>query len=156
MPRPPVQLLIALLVVLPVLGTGCGHRAAATPRFVPLTTRNDAGIRLEVLGQKERDSRLVLTIRLVNDGTRLVQIHNPAAGRVAGFALTADNHPAQGADAGSYAARSQAAQIEVLPPGTESQFDISWTFDPRLAHDTLPMAAHRRQSRPGRPRRGRP
>lgn len=118
--------------------SGCGHGRTAPP-FRVLETTGEAGLRLVVIGQEQRPDELLLTVRLDNAGEQPVQVHHAPGDRLQTFALAAAGRAALGADAAAAGhGAAQAAQLQELPPGTEIELRLRWSFSPPLPSTPYP------------------
>jgi hypothetical protein len=144
--RPFVVLAATLVLGLSLVACGGGgsssERAAREGIVLSgVTGTNDAGVKAVARITKERSRTLYITVNIANGGNKTVLFRNPESDRVPGFKVVADGHEAQGADAGHYAStKSLAARLHELAPGAETEFEIKWTWDPPLAHETYPWA----------------
>lgn len=121
----------------PVDGADASASAPASAMAPGASAQNDAGLKATITNQKQRDKALWVWLRLENTGSKTVLFKNPEGMRVSGFKVAAADREPQGADAGRYAAtKSQASKLTELAPGSDTEIELKWTFDPKLPKES--------------------
>jgi hypothetical protein len=121
------------------MGAAATASTAAAPPAVLVSGANDAGLKATVNATKESRRALAVTLTLANSGTQAIEFRNPVSLRVAGFKVAADGREGIGADGGKLESkRTAAAQLKRLAAGGSLAFELKYTFDPALTHESYP------------------